>query len=189
MFVDVTGFGASEQGTASWDANGGQVLGTFTTDETGSGQFTSSQISTYMGTYILTVTGNSSHITLTHTVRALAQVELSTYSNVLPGSTIQAFGNGFLPNESLLIFMDLNKSAGVTVTTDSTGAFSVTLAVPSYYKTSVNNQYGLFLNVYAVDLQQQKVIAKNGFNLAPLVLNSPSGTSSRYRYFEQAGCA
>ena len=132
------------------------------------------------GTYILTVTGNSSHITLTHTVRALAQVELSTYSNVLPGSTIQAFGNGFLPNESLLIYMDLNKSAGVTLTTDSTGAFSVTLAVPSYYKTSVNNQYGLFLNVYAVDIQQQKVITKNGFNLAPLVLNSPYGASTTY---------
>ncbi len=180
--VSVKGFEASEQVTVSWNANGGQVLGTFNTDETGAGQFTSNQLSTYMGTYTLTVTGVSSHITLTHTLRALAQIELSTYADVLPGSTLQVTGNGFQPNESLLVYVQLDKSAGVTVTTDTTGAFLATVAVPSYYKTPVTYPFGFGLNVYAFDTQQQKVIASTAFNLVPLVLRVSSSSFSSVTY-------
>jgi len=180
--VSVKGFEASEQVTVSWNANGGQVLGTFNTDETGAGQFTSNQLSTYMGTYTLTVTGVSSHITLTHTLRALAQIELSTYADVLPGSTLQVTGNGFQPNESLLVYVQLAKSAGVMVTTDTTGAFLATVAVPSYYKTPVTYPFGFGLSVYAFDTQQQKVIASTAFNLAPLVLRVSTSASSSVTY-------
>lgn len=180
--VSVKGFEASEQVTVSWNANGGQVLGTFNTDETGAGQFTSNLLSTTLGTYTLTVAGVSSHITLTHTLRALAQIELSAYTDVLPGSTLQVTGNGFQPNESLLVYVQLDKSAGVTVTTDTTGAFLATVAVPTYYKTPVTNPYGLNLNVYAVDTQQQKVIASRQFNLFPLLLNVSTSASSSVTY-------
>ncbi len=179
IYVSVQGYQANEQVSVSWNANGGQTLGTFSADATGAGTFASNPVSVPKGGYTVTVTGLSSAISLTHKVQSSPGISLTSSGPLLPGAPVTITGGGFLANESLLVYIQNNRSAAVPVTADATGAFTTQLALPSFYKTPPNSVYGEFLYAYAAD-QQNHIRASTSFTMAQIELYTPDFYSIVY---------
>ena len=138
------GFQARETITISWNANGGQQLGTLYADYGGNASTCVGSSSLYCivppsapsGTYTLTATGNSSGLQATSSVVLKPGLVLNPAASG-PGSTIAVNGGGFTPGETVNVYFQTKQNGLVQGTVTSTGAFSVPLTVPKTYNKSV----------------------------------------------------
>lgn len=136
VFAQLSGFQAYEQVTISWNANGGQQLSVFNVGSDGSASVSFIPPSAPHGSYTLTATGVSSGLQATSSLNIGPGI-LLTPNSTNPGNTITVSGGGFSANETLNVYFQTAANGVVSATTDSTGAFSVSLTVPSTYKTTV----------------------------------------------------
>lgn len=133
--VQLSGFQGYEQVTISWNATGGQQLATFNMGFDGSTSGNFIPPSAPHGSYTLTATGVSSGLQTTGSLKIGPGI-LLTPNSANPGGTITVSGGGFSANEALDIYFQLKSNGVTSVTTDATGSFSVSLTVPSTYKTT-----------------------------------------------------
>lgn len=128
-----SGFQSREMIDVSWNANGGQLLGTFQADDAG-GSWEGIAIPVpfiAQGMYTVTFVGESSGITLTAPLHIVPGLLLDNSDAYNAGSTIVVNGYGYSAHETLKVFFQ-DKSNGVfTVTTDASGDFTASLTAPS----------------------------------------------------------
>lgn len=142
--ISLKGFQAQEQVTISWDANGGQQLGSIFTDPTGA--IVSCPHLNYVdcihppsappGSYTLRATGLSSGLQATSTLNVGPGI-LTTPLSAGPGSTITVTGGGFSANETVNVYFQNPQNGIVSTTTDATGAFTTPLTLPTRYTPHV----------------------------------------------------
>ena len=135
--VQLSGFQAYEGVTISWNANGGQQLTTIGVDSTGaaSGAFTPPSAS--RGSYTLTAKGNSSGLQATSSLNVGPGI-LLTPNPANPGSTISVSGGGYTAGETVNVYFQTTGNGIVPATVDATGAFTVSLTIPTKYKVGTN---------------------------------------------------
>ncbi len=151
--IKLQGFQASEQVTISWNANGGQQLGTTYVDPTGVAYicFIASSVncitppSAPPGSYILTATGTASGLRATSVLNVGPGIVLDTPFGG-PGSIITVKAGGYSANETVNVYFQTAKNGVVSATTDATGAFSTQLTLPTTYSQGVKYY------VYAVNI-------------------------------------
>ncbi len=132
VHVYLTGFLAGENVILSWNANGGQQLAWFATNQRGSVNNTFIVRSAIPGTY--TVTASDNHgLQATTTLNIGPGISPATGD---PGTTVTIYGGGFAANETLSVYLQTQKNNQVAATTDATGAFTVKLSIPSSYDPS-----------------------------------------------------
>jgi hypothetical protein len=131
--ITVKGFDPNEQVTTSWNANGGQILNTLTTDATGKGLGSFMPPVALTGSYVLTATGSTSGFHATATLKIGPGILLNpTFGS--PGSAVTVSGGGFQANEAVQVFFQ-SKSNGVTnATTGASGTFSAVLTLPKLFQ-------------------------------------------------------
>ncbi len=128
--VHLKGFQGVEQVVFSWNANGGQQIGTFQTQGDGS-LFTNYSLrapSAPDGSYTLTATGESSGLQASMPLNVGPGVQVNTPVN--PGGTLNVSGGGFAAGEVLTVYIVDHKSSGISVTTAADGSFQATLTIP-----------------------------------------------------------
>jgi hypothetical protein len=135
VVVKVTGFLSKEYVTVSWNANGGQTLTTIYADQFGTASGSFSPPSALPGPYTLTAVGTTSGIQATSSLNIGPGISKG-YGD--PGSTMTFYGGGFSANETINVYFQAQKNGVVTTTTDTTGAFSVSLTIPSTYDPSTH---------------------------------------------------
>ncbi len=131
--VSGTGFLPDEGITIGWNANGGQQLATSWTDKNGSFQTTFLPPSAPPGAYTLTATGGTSGLQATSNLDIGPGVSGGV---AIPGQTISVSGGGFQAGESVNVYFQTTKNGVISTTTDTTGAFTVQLTLPSTYNPS-----------------------------------------------------
>lgn len=140
----VIGFEPYEQVTLSWNANGGQILQQFTTDQNGSGGQSFVPPSAPTGSYTLTAKGSSSGLIATKPLNIGPGIDYGPDSP-LPGSTITVSGGGFPANDPLTIYLQQKSNGTVQTTTDSSGNFTANLTLPKSYNQKIT------YHLYAID--------------------------------------
>lgn len=133
--VHLTGFFPNESITISWNANGGQTLSYFYTDQNGGASGSFAPPSAPLGSYTLTAIGSTSGLQATSSLNIGPGIS-STFGD--PGSTVTIYGGGFTANETVNVYFQTPKNGIVAVTTDATGAFTASLTVPSTYDPSTH---------------------------------------------------
>jgi hypothetical protein len=166
----VVGFQTNEQVTVSWNANGGQQLATFNTDNVGSGGTNFNPPEAPKGSYTITVTGNASGIQMNDTIAVGPGIALNPPNDMLPGSTITVIGGGFTPGETVNVHLKGMAKFEVSGTTDSSGAFSLPLTLPTTYNTASNYFYVIASN--AAGTEQ----AKTTFQFEPVWVGPESNS-------------
>lgn len=136
-----SGFAADEKVVVSWNANGGQQLKSFITDDLGEGGVWYKPPSAPHGTYTLTAIGQTSHIQATGHIAIGPGIAIKPYGQQVPGTTVTVIGGGFAAGEQVRIHVQGSPQEGVTVTTDVAGAFQVPLKLPTSYKQPDNALY------------------------------------------------
>ena len=134
----IAGFGINEMVTLSWNANGGQILRTLRTTNTGEVLTNFAYPPTPPGTYILTAKGNTSGLTATHTVHTETGIAITNAFFAFPGQTLALNGGGFIPGQIVHVYFHTTRNGVLTVTTDTKGSFSVSLTLPSVYDPKVS---------------------------------------------------
>ncbi|HEY6543153.1 MAG TPA: hypothetical protein VIZ18_19580 [Ktedonobacteraceae bacterium] len=129
LHVKVTGFLSNDQITLSWSANGGQTIGTMYANLSGGATGTFYVPSAPVGSYTLTAS-DSAGLKISNSLNIGPGI--SSFSGD-PGSTVNVNGGGFSANETLNVYFQTPNNGVVTATTDATGAFSVSLTLPSSY--------------------------------------------------------
>lgn len=136
-----TGFQGLETINVSWNANGGQQIGTIQARGDGSGQSQNMLVtpSAPRGKYTLTLTGQSSRLQSSTTITVGPGIDLSAGYMVSPGAQLTVQGGGFTSNEQVRVQIvgDSSPSGNATVTTGTNGGFQVTLIAP---ESQVPNQ-------------------------------------------------
>lgn len=128
------GFQAGEQVVLTWDVNNGQQL--TSVQVTSSGSTPPYTYPTFtvpvgpIGIHVVTATGSSSGIKATTNLTVGPAIALNTLYG-LPGSTISVTGSGFSANETLDLYFDRQSNGIVQTTTDTAGAFSISLKTPT----------------------------------------------------------
>ena len=142
--IKATGFSPNETVNVSWNANGGQLVASFTSDARGafSGSFTPP--SAPLGSYTITAVGVTSGLQATSSVAIGPGI--AAPSGGAPAQSIVVSGGGFSANETLHVYLETLQSTAVSVTTDATGAFSVPYILPSTYNPTLKYHF------YAVSL-------------------------------------
>jgi len=141
--IQLSGFAANEQIGLGWNANGGQTITTATVDSIGAFDTYIAPPSAPKGAYTLLALGNTSKLQAQSSLTIGPGILLSP-NTVNPGGSIVAIGGGFTPGDKVNVYFQ-NSSNGVTLATvDTSGSFSVSLAVPAKYFKNVA------YNVYAV---------------------------------------
>jgi len=143
--INLKGFQVSEYVQISWNANGGQQIGTVFIDPTGAGVScpTRHEVNCLVppsappGSYTLKATGLASGLQATSTLNIGPGITL-TPASAGPGSTITVSGGGYTAGETVNVYFQSPKNGIIPTTTDQAGAFSVSLTVPTTYSTSVN---------------------------------------------------
>ncbi len=143
--INLKGFQASEYVMISWNANGGQQIGTVFLDPTGAGVSCPTRHeanclvppSAPPGSYTLKATGLASGLQATSTLNIGPGITL-TPASAGPGSTITVSGGGYTAGETVNVYFQSPKNGTIPTTTDQAGAFSVSLTVPTTYSTNVN---------------------------------------------------
>jgi len=128
--IHLKGFQGGENIVLSWNANGGQQIGTFQALVDGS-LFTNSQLfapSAPEGSYTLTATGQSSGLQASAPLNLGPGIQNNAPTN--PGGTITISGGGFSANEALTVFIVGEKAPVRSVTTAADGSFQVDLTAP-----------------------------------------------------------
>lgn len=134
----VAGFGADETVDLTWNANGGEHIGTMTTNNLGSGDaFTDNSLAAPNGTYIVTATGETTHFVETSSV-TIGQGIWWDNSQQIPGSTVTVHGSGFAPLQNIQVYFQTTKNGVATTQTDASGAFSLSLTLPTTYDPSTS---------------------------------------------------
>ncbi len=134
VHVYLTGFLAGENVILSWNANGGEQLAGFSTNQQGSVKSTFIARSAIPGTYTVTASDN-------HGLQATSTLSIGpgiSPASGDPGTTVAIYGGGFAANEAVNVYFQTTKNGTVTVTTDATGAFTTKLAIPASYNPSTN---------------------------------------------------
>jgi len=142
--LSLHGFQAREAIAISWNANGGQQLGTLYADYGGNASTCVGSSSLYCiippsapsGTYTLTATGNSSGLQATSNLELKPGLVLNPAA-AGPGSTISVNGGGFTSGETVNVYFQTKQNGLVPGTVDPTGAFSVQLTVAKKYNKTV----------------------------------------------------
>lgn len=129
----VTGFLPGEGVTISWNANGGSQLAYGLTDRNGAFQTEFYPPSAPPGTYTLTALGDTSGLQATSKLSIGPGVSAGSG---IPGQTIYVSGGGFQANEKMNVYFQTTKNGVISTTTDTTGAFTVQLTLPSTYNPS-----------------------------------------------------
>lgn len=131
----LTGFQPFESVPVTWNANGGQQVTTFWTDSVGAATGTFTPPSALAGSYMLTAKGNTSGLQATSPLNIGPGILLSpNMSN--PGSVITVNGGGYTPGETVNVYFQTTKNS-VSTTVNTSGNFTVTLAIPVRYDPSV----------------------------------------------------
>ena len=133
--VHFTGFLPGELVTLSWNANGGQQLSSLGTDTKGSGKIQFFPPSAPPGAYILTALGNTSGQQISNSLNVGPGIS-GWPSN--PGNTTTVTGGGFSAGETVNVYFQTLANGIVSVTTDTTGAFTVSLTLPTTYNPADN---------------------------------------------------
>jgi len=138
--VQLSGFFANEGVTLSWNANGGQQLTSFQTNQQGAvkGMFT--PYNTGPGTYTVTAS-DSEGLQATNTLSIGPGISLAfgnTYPFNTPGGTVTINGGGFAANETVNVYLQTPATAEVTTTTGATGTFTVNLTLPNTYSPTTH---------------------------------------------------
>lgn len=136
----VAGFGANETVIFSWNANGGQVLGTAQTDYMGRAGANLSYPAVPSGSYILTAKGETSGVTATDTLNTGANIQIAIPATplIFPAETLPINGGGFTPNQKVQVYFQTTQNDVVTATADATGAFYVSLTLPATYNPTTS---------------------------------------------------
>jgi hypothetical protein len=134
--IKVAGFVSSERVDIQWNANGGQSIGDFATDKNGAGKTTIVPPSAPIGTYTITASDNHG-LQATSTLAIGPGIAVDGYS-VLLGTNATILGGGFGSGETISVYLQTPKNGIVSATTDSTGAFSVELSIPSTYNPATH---------------------------------------------------
>jgi hypothetical protein len=132
--VQLTGFLAGDFVTLAWNANGGQPLAGFGTNQKGSASGTITPRSAVPGTY--TVTASDSQGLQATSTLSIGPGISKAYGD--PGTTVAIYGGGFAANETVNVYLQTPGNGEVTTTTNAIGAFTVNLAVPSSYDPSTH---------------------------------------------------
>lgn len=164
------GFLPDEGITISWNANEGQQLATSWTDKNGAFQATFFPPSTPPGAYTLTAVGSMSGLQATSNLNIGPGVSRG-YG--IPGQTISVSGGGFKAGESVNVYFQTTKNGIISTTTDTTGAFTVQLTVPSTYNPSTT----YYIHAVSSDGNEH---ARNEFRFYKL-----SFASGGYAYYNQ----
>ena len=135
--VTLSGFQADETVVISWNANGGQQLTTIGTDGTGTASTSFIPSSAPRGSYTLTATGSSSGLKATSPLNVGPGI-LLTPSSANPGGTVTITGGGFSASENVSVYFQNRNNGVVSITTDASGAFTTSLAIPVKYNTSTS---------------------------------------------------
>lgn len=176
IWAILKGFQAGEQVTLSWNANGGQVLGTLSMDPLGSVRSCTPESmfncivppAAPPGSYTLTATGDSSGLKATSGLNVGPGIALSP-DEVGPGNTITVNGGGFTPDEKVKVYFQTTANGLISTTTDASGAFSVSLTVPRTYQQ--NTTY----YVHAVNVAGTESV-RTQFTFLPPYLNFQDDT-------------
>jgi len=143
VHVQLSGFAGNEQVTLNWNANGGQTITTMIVDSTGAVDTYIAPPSAPKGAYTLQAVGTTSKLQAQSSLTIGPGILLSP-NTVNPGGTVVAVGGGFTPGDKVNVYFQ-NSSNGITqAIVDTSGSFSVSLAVPATYFKNVT------YNVYAV---------------------------------------
>lgn len=134
VHVYLTGFLAGENVILRWNANGGEQLTGFTTNQQGSVKSTFTARSAIPGAYSVTAS-DSNGLQATSTLSIGPGISPASGD---PGTTVRIYGGGFVANETVNVYFQSTKNGTVTATTDATGAFTVNLAVPASYNPTTN---------------------------------------------------
>lgn len=143
--LSVSGFQANERVKVSWNANGGQQVTTFITNDFGEGGSQFTLASAPRGSYTLTAIGNSSGLKATNSLNVGPGIALTPYGYELPGGFMKVIGGGFTPGETVNVHVQYHTKSIHSATVDVTGAFSVGFTLPTSYNPASNYFY-----VYAV---------------------------------------
>src|SRR5260370_17448078 len=145
VFLAVPGFQPIEKVGVSWNANGGQQVTTFTTNDFGDGGSQFIPASAPRGSYTLTAIGNSSGLKATSSLNVGPGIALKPYGYELPGGFMEVIGGGFTPGETVNVHVQYHTQSIHAATVDASGAFSVGFTLPTSY-----NQASNYFYVYAV---------------------------------------
>jgi len=143
--LGVSGFQANEEVKVSWNANGGQQVTTFTTDDFGVGSSRFTPASAPRGSYTLTAIGKSSGLKATSSLNVGPGIALKPYGYELPGGFMTVIGGGFTPGETVNVHVQYHTKSIRSATVDATGAFRIGFTLPTSYNPASNYFY-----VYAV---------------------------------------
>ena len=143
------GFSANETVNLYWNSTSGQLLGTATTDSLGSSIMNFTIPTAPGGSYKLYLVGQSSKLVITKSFRVYSFLKISPTSGAR-GSNATVTGNGFGANETVTVRWDCasNTCSSTlpllgTVTTDSTGSFSLVVTIPQNTSLATHKIGGL----------------------------------------------
>jgi hypothetical protein len=134
--VQLAGFLANETVTLSWNANGGEQLASFGTNQYGSAKGTFTPYPAGPGSYTVTASDNQG-LQATSTLSIGPGISLASgNTGGIPGETITINGGGFAANETVNVYLQTPATAEVTTTTGAAGIFTVNLTLPNTYNQS-----------------------------------------------------
>ncbi|MDQ2886911.1 MAG: hypothetical protein M3Y39_12605, partial [Chloroflexota bacterium] len=134
--IKVTGFVSPDSVYIQWNANGGQSIGFISTDKNGAGKTTIVPPSAPIGTYTITASDNHG-LQATNTLAIGPGIAVDGNAVNL-GRPTTILGGGFSSGETVSVYLQTPKNGIVSATTDSTGAFSVDLPIPSTYNPATH---------------------------------------------------
>jgi hypothetical protein len=134
--IKVAGFVSSDSVNIQWNANGGQSIGFISTDKNGAGKTTIVPPSAPIGTY--TITASDNHGLQATSTLAIGPGIAVDGNAVNLGRPTTILGGGFGSGETISVYLQTPKNGIVSATTDSTGAFSVELPIPSTYNPATH---------------------------------------------------
>ena len=138
--AQLSGFLANESVTLSWNANGGEQLTSFLTNQQGAAKGTFTPYSAGPGTYTVTAS-DSQGFQATSTLSIGPGISLAFGNNYpfnTPGGPITINGGGFAANETVNVYLQTPATGEVTTTTGTAGIFTVNLTLPNTYNQSTH---------------------------------------------------